>query len=243
MRFRSVTRFLIAKAVVGIAALVLLSAPLKAEERRVFKGEVVDRKICARYVLSNPEDKTVYHLDDEKAAAPFAGEKVLVVGSLDETTGTIHVSEIMRLLPPKVMKAVLVYVDCFDCPREKDAVKKAGVLEVGKWKRFYLSSNPRRTDLIFLFSEAPYLGDYITRDKPPGRPVPVEVMYMNVLDPQTGESLWTDYRKWGSWFVGPAAQDLIGQLKAQIDAQEGRTASLLALDADQNRKAPPNEGK
>ena len=66
---------------------------------------------------------------------------------------------------------------------------------------------------------------------------------MNVLDPQTGESLWTDYRKWGSWFVGPAAQDLIGQLKAQIDAQEGRTASLLAFDADQNRKAPPNEGK
>jgi hypothetical protein len=230
-------------AIFGMAIFALFSAPLRAQERRVFKGEVVDRKIGARYVLSNPEDKTVYHLDDEKAAAPFAGDKVLVVGSLDETTGTINVSEMMRLLPPKVMKAVLVYVDCFDCPREMAAVKKAGVLEVGKWKRFYLSSNPRRTDLIFLFSAAPYLGDYITRDRPPGRKVAVESTYMNVIDPQTGESLWTDYRKWGSWFVGPAAQDLIGQFKAQIDAQEGRPASLLALDADQNRKAPPNEGK
>jgi hypothetical protein len=230
-------------AIVGMVVFALFSAPLKAAERRVFQGEVVDRKIGARYVLSNTEDKTVYHLDDEKAAAPFAGDNVLVVGALDETTGTIHVSEMMRILPPKVMKAVLVYVDCFDCPREMASVKKVGVLEVGKWKRFYLSSNPRRTDLIFLFSAAPYLGDYITRDKPPGRPVPVEITYMNVIDPQTGESLWTDYRKWGSWFVGPAAQDLIGQFKAQVDAQEGRTASLLAFDADQNRKAPPNEGK
>jgi len=136
MRFRSVTRFLIAKAIVGIAALALFSASLKAQERRVFKGEVVDRKIGARYVLSNTEDKTVYHLDDEKTAAPFAGDRVLVVGTLDETTGTIHVSEMMRVLPPKVMKAVLVYVDCFDCPREMAAVKKVACRKWGSGSVF-----------------------------------------------------------------------------------------------------------
>ncbi|MGD0962674.1 MAG: hypothetical protein ABSA57_02095 [Candidatus Acidiferrales bacterium] len=232
------------KAIIGIAACVLFSAlRLSAQERQVFKGEIIDRKTGIRYVLSNTENKTVYHLDDQETSGAFAGESVLVIGSLDQDTGTIHVTEMMRALSPKVMKAVLVYVDCYDCPREMAAAKKAGLREVGNWKRFYLAPDPHRADLIFLFSAAPYLGDYVTRDRPPARRVSVEVTYMNVIDPRTGERLWGDSRKWGSWFVGEATKDLIDQFRAQIDAQEGRVAQLLAFDEDQHREAPTNLGK
>jgi hypothetical protein len=237
-------RFRIEKAILGIAACVMLTAlQLGAQERQLFKGEIIDRKMGARYVLSSTENKTVYHLDDQTRSGAFAGESVLVIGSLEQATGTIHVTDMMRSLPPKVMKAVLVYVDCHDCPRGMAAAKKAGLREVENWKRFYLAPAPSKADLIFLFSAAPYLGDYVTRDRPPARPVPVKVTYMNVVDPRTGESLWADSRSWGSWFVAEATADLIGQFRAQIDAEEGRVAGLLAFDADQHRKAPANQGK
>jgi hypothetical protein len=227
-----------------LAACVLFGAlNLQAQQRRVFRGEITAGNSSGRYLLSNSENKMPYRLDDQANAAAFLGKPVLVVGALDETTDTILVSYIVAVLPPKVMKAVLVNVDCYDCPREMAAAKKAGLLAIGNWKRFYLAPDPRRADLVFLLSAAPYPGDYLTRDRPPARSVPLKVTYLNVIDPRTGESLWVDSRPWGSWFVGDAASDLIDQFRAQVDAQEGRVASLLAFDADQHRKAPSNLGK
>ena len=52
-------------------------------------------KMGATFVLYNPATKTTYQLDDQKKPVPFAGEKVTVNGSLDATTNTIHVENIM----------------------------------------------------------------------------------------------------------------------------------------------------
>ena len=56
-------------------------------------------------------------------------------------------------------------------------------------------ANRRKADLIFLFSANSYLGDYGTRDGPDTRPVHVDITFMNVVDPHTGESLWGDSRR------------------------------------------------
>lgn len=52
------------------------------------------RKMGSEYVLSNNGD--VYHLDNQSKAAVFAGEKVVVTGSLDQSTKTIHVESIEK---------------------------------------------------------------------------------------------------------------------------------------------------
>jgi hypothetical protein len=230
-----------AKAIIGIA--VLFSArSLAAQGEQAFKGACV--KAGAKYVLSIPETKAVYKLDGGlMKPEAFAGQNVLVIGTLDEAIGTIHVDDMMGALPAKVMQAVLVYVDCVDCPRGMAAAKKAALREVADWKRFYLVPDRRRANLIFLFSARPYLGDYITRDGDHPGPTPVEVTYMNIIDPRTGESLWGDSRKWGSWFVGSATKDLIHEFRLRVDAEEGRFEGLLSFDKDHNRKAAPNEGK
>jgi len=49
--------------------------------------------------------------------------------------------------------------------------------------------------------------------------------------------------RWVGEAVGEAAMDLIDQFRAQVDAEEGRVAQLLAFDADQHRKAPQGLGK
>ena len=123
---RAMPGFRIEKAILGIAAWVMLAAlPLGAQERQLFKGEIIDRKMGARYVLSSTENKTVYHLDDQTRSGAFAGESVLVIGSLEQATGTIHVTDMMRSLPPKVMKAVLVYVDCRRLPQRDGRGEKS----------------------------------------------------------------------------------------------------------------------
>ena len=48
----------------------------------------------ASFVLYDPITRTVYQLDDQKKPAEFAGQKVNVVGTLDKTTKTIHVTDI-----------------------------------------------------------------------------------------------------------------------------------------------------
>jgi hypothetical protein len=270
MRCVSEPSFGIARPILGIGVFVLLSAlSLAAQAEQTFKGEITDSacagsavqaamliqdqtvarctsasvKTGAKYVLSDRQNKTVYKLDDPMRAQAFAGQRVVIIGTLDKATGTIHVDDVNGALPPKVMQAVLVYVDCVDCPRGMAKAKNAALREVANWKRFYLVPDRRRADLIFLFSAIPYRGDYLTRDGDHPGLVPVEVTYMNIVDPRTGESLWGDSRKWGSWFVGPATKDLIAEFKARVDAEEGRFAQLLSYDKDQNRKAAPNQGK
>ena len=48
----------------------------------------------ASFVLYSPVTQAVYQLDDQKKPAEFAGQKVKVVGTLDKTTKTIHVTDV-----------------------------------------------------------------------------------------------------------------------------------------------------
>lgn len=48
----------------------------------------------AKYVLYDSATKTVYELDDQKKPEQFAGAKVMVTGTLDDSTHTIHVATI-----------------------------------------------------------------------------------------------------------------------------------------------------
>ena len=51
-------------------------------------------KMGGKYVLFNPATKKVYTLDDQTKPQQFAGQKVLVKGTFDKATKTIHVNDI-----------------------------------------------------------------------------------------------------------------------------------------------------
>jgi hypothetical protein len=101
------------------ATLMLLSglhlAAQPAQKDATYRGEIMDSD-CAKmgqhpepdakqctvdcvkegstYVLFNAAEKSVYQLDDQKKPVAFAGQKVVVTGTLDKATKTIHVTGI-----------------------------------------------------------------------------------------------------------------------------------------------------
>lgn len=228
--------------VVGVAAWVSFGAlSVAAQEQHIFKGQIclgpgtpvalftpnlsppqcttAPRKRRARYVLSNPTENVVYRLDGHKVPRELAGSDVFVVGSLDTDSATIHVEDIFRALPPKVTKAKSLYIDCDSCVRGMAAAWLAAFEQLSNWGRFDVVPDPKKADLILLLSPNPYLGDYVTRDGPDKRPIRVDITYMNVVDPRTGESFWDDSRRWGALFVARATRDLIGEFKDELDLE------------------------
>src|ERR1700722_6199399 len=182
MHIRPSSRFRIEKAIIVVALSVFFSAlSLAAQQQRIFKGTCV--KMNAGYVLSDPESKIVYTLDDQIKPREFAGQRVVVIGTLNRSTGAIHVSDVIRALPPSVTRAKFVYVDCDGCPRGMAAAKQAALHGLMDWKRFTVLRDRHNADLIFLLSANPYLGDYVTRKGADTRLVSVEVTFMNVVDP------------------------------------------------------------
>ena len=125
-----------------------------------------------------------------------------------------------RALPPKVTQAKSVYIDCDACPRGMAAAWLAAFQALTDWGRFDITPDPKKADLIFLFSANPYLGDYVTRDGPDKRPVGIDITYMDVVDPHTGESYWDDSKQWGAFFVARATKDLIGEFKEELEIEE-----------------------
>jgi hypothetical protein len=124
-------------------------------------------------------------------------------------------------LPPKVLQANSVYVDC-ECPRALAVAHSRAIQQLQEWGRFQVVESPRQADLIFLFSGNPYLGDYLTRDGPDKRPVFILSTIMTIIDPKTGAGLWTDERRWGSWRVDGATKDLIQELRDLMESQARR---------------------
>jgi hypothetical protein len=129
-------------------------------------------------------------------------------------------------LPAKIMQANSVYVDCV-CPRGLAVAREEALQQLQGWGRFQISQNRRETDLVLLFSGNPYLGDYLTRDGPDKRNVSIEFTILTVIDPNTGASLWSDGRRWGSWRVKAATKDLVKELRDQV---EGQTTDLSLND-------------
>jgi hypothetical protein len=246
------------KAIIAVAVCVLFSALNLAAQNQVFKGTITDStcagpkghtamsktgesladctiacvKMGAKFVLSSPQNKTLYQLDDQAKPKAFAAKNVLVVGTLNKTTSTIHVSDMVLALSAKVTQAKSVYIDCDACVRGMVKAKQAALDVLLDWKRFSLVQDPQKADLILLFSPNTYLGDYVTRHGPDTRPVRVFVTHMDVIDPRTGESLWGDSRNAGSWRVAGATKDLIAEFRGRLDAEDGHVNRLL----EQNEK-------
>jgi hypothetical protein len=122
----------------------------------------------------------------------------------------------------KIRQATTVAIDCSVCPRALAQAGKAANEALAVWDRFRLVDDPKKADLIFMFSSNPYLGDYLTRKGPDKRPVMIEATIMTVIDPHTGEELWSDWRDWGSWRVASATKSLIDELRVQIDVEANR---------------------
>lgn len=58
-----------------------------------FQGKIVSLN-GSRFILRDDANATWYHLDDQKAAAAFAGKKVVVIGVLDSRSDLIRVRSI-----------------------------------------------------------------------------------------------------------------------------------------------------
>jgi hypothetical protein len=240
-------------AILAVGLWVLCSALDLAAQNQVFKGAIIDSmcagpkghtamlkagesmadctlacvKMGAKLVLFNPQNQTVYQLDDQAKPRDFAARNVLVVGTLNKTTGTIHVSDVVLALPAKATQAKSVYVDCDACVRGMAKANQAAVDGLLDWKRFSLVQDPKKADLIILISPNPYLGDYLTRKGPDPRPVHVLITYMDVIDPRTGQSLWSDSSKSGSWRVSGATKNLVAEFRAHMEAEEGHVTRML----------------
>jgi hypothetical protein len=231
------------KAVFGLAAWLLFTACAPAQGgEQMFKGQIT-RCLCAssdqrpatsdkggpiaacgvrcgkkgtRYLLFEPANKATYLLDKQRKSKQFAGQFVVVMGTLDAASGTIRVDDMYRALPPKVFAAKSVAVVCDACPRTMAKAGPAALEALTDWDRYTLIADPRKADLVFVVSANPYLGDFATRDGPDKRPVAVDITYVNVVDPRTGEDLWGDSRQWGYMFVGKATRDLIDEFETQL---------------------------
>jgi hypothetical protein len=132
---------------------------------------------------------------------------------------------------PKIYAAKTVY---FDDRTNSDAVANEALAQLKKWGRFQIVQDRQQADLIFLLSESAYRGGYIVPapgsvdsadSKPrvkmdpvpsPGWHAPVRVAFLTVIDPRTGENLWSDSHVWGGVLTGKnsAGERLVKELQS-----------------------------
>jgi hypothetical protein len=185
-----------------------------------------------RFVFVNLRDKAVFQVDGKNPKA-FGSQDVVVIGTVDRKAGTIDITDIHRALPPKVTKASSVYIDCDACPRGMAAAWRGAFEALTDWGRFDILPDPAKADLILLLSANPYLGDFTTRDGPDTRPVRVDITYMNVIDPKTGESVWGGWKEWGSFLVSQATKTLIDEFRQDLKLDEASTKLEASTGGDQ----------
>jgi hypothetical protein len=252
--------------VAGVAVCALLAAASAcAQQEQAFRGVIADStcataaghtpmlrpaetmadctiacvKKGAKYVLFSSDNGMVYQLNDQAKPKAFAARMVAVIGNLDSATRTIRISDIIPALPPKVMHAKFIYLDCGACAGGLAKARQAALLEVQDWKRFDVVPDRRKADLIFQLSENRYLGDF-----DPGKgSVAVAATQMTVTDPATEEILWSDSVRSGYMFESRAARDLIDNFRVELQAQEGDLAPLLRRDKSLVVKPPAQPGK
>jgi hypothetical protein len=122
-------------------------------------------------------------------------------------------------VPLKILRADSVYIDCDVCVRALAEAGKIADQQLLIWKRFRVVQDRKQADLIFMFSANAYLGDYVTRDGPDKRPVMIDRTILTIVDPKTGEELWSDARIWGSWRVASATKELIEELRGEMETE------------------------
>ena len=82
------------------------AAMLKAHEN-IACCTIDSVKMGAKCAASVSVSKTIYEFDDQTRPEAFAGEFLVLIGTLDKTTGAIHVSDMTQALPPMVMMVLL----------------------------------------------------------------------------------------------------------------------------------------
>jgi hypothetical protein len=133
----------------------------------------------------------------------------------------------------KILSAKTVY---FDDRTGVDAAGAAALAQLKKWGRFQIVQDKKLADLVFLLSADPYKGGYIIfasgqtgtmdssghvlEDRVPNynRQAPVRDAYLTVIDPKTGQSLWSGSHVWGGLLTGAnsAGKRLIKKLEKQV---------------------------
>jgi hypothetical protein len=219
----------------GVFACALLGASnLLAEREQVFKGQVIQCACespnaaagcpapcpnhSAKVLLFDPKNNVAYQFDREDLPKRYVARDVLVIGILDAGSHTIRVNNVVPDVGPMIRRAKTLAIVCDACPRAMSKTTAAAYEQLVGWGRFRVIPDPKSAELVMLISANPYLGDFVTRDGPDKRIVHIETIYMNVLDPHTGESLWGDSQRVGSWFVASATKDLVDDLREIMEA-------------------------
>ncbi len=134
---------------------------------------------------------------------------------------------------PKILSAKTVY---FDNLSGVEAVGTAALAQLKKWGRFQVVHDKQGADLILLLSADPYKGGYIIfasgqtgtmgkdghieQDRVPNynRQAPARNAYLTVIDPRSGQNLWSESHIWGGLLTGAdsAGARLVRNLQKQI---------------------------
>lgn len=147
-------------------------------------------------------------------------------------------------LSPVVVSAKTVYID------DQSGMAKLGDRaheQLNKWGRLHVIQDRNQADLILLLSAHEYSGGYVTtgggtagRVDESGNinttnnptyttPVSVGYTYVTLIDPKTGDSLWSDSKRWGNLYTGfhSATKGLIDELMKRINEQSPQPTSDL----------------
>jgi hypothetical protein len=133
----------------------------------------------------------------------------------------------------KMYAAKTIY---FDDRTNADAAANQALAQLKKWGRFQIVSDRQQADLIFLLSESAYRGGYIvpapgSADSADSKPrvkmdpapdsgwhAPVRACFLTVIDPRTGDTLWSDSHVWGGVLTGKnsACERVVKELQGQL---------------------------
>jgi hypothetical protein len=156
----------------------------------------------------------------------------LLLASL-AVSSTVSISASAQNQPvqsPKIQSAKTIY---FDDRTGADAAANAALAQLKKWGHFQIVQDRQQAELIFLLSTSAYRGGYIV---PPsgsadsgvhvrldpvvdsGWHAPVCACILTVIDPRTGESLWSDSHVWGGLLTGKnsACERIVKGLQSQM---------------------------
>ncbi len=137
-------------------------------------------------------------------------------------------------LPPQIVAAKTVYID------NQSGFAKLGDKaydQLTKWGRFQVVQDRKQADLILLISAKAYDGGYVTSGSETtgtidssgninmtnsptySRHVSVNYTFLTVIDPKTGDNLWSDSKKWGNLYTGfhSATKGLIDELMKRVN--------------------------
>lgn len=136
-------------------------------------------------------------------------------------------------LPAQVLSAKTVFID------NQSGFAKIGdraYEQITKWGRFQVIQDRKRADLILLLSAREYTGGYITSGSQTTGTVDdngnmntsssptyttrvsTNYTYLTLVDPKTGDGLWSDSKQCGNLYTGfhSATKSLIDELMKRI---------------------------